>query len=310
MSYYKVTAGQNLYDVALHIYGSVEGVTDLLMNNPSLSFNDKLNAGDTLLYSDGLVINPEVTAYYKNQRIVPSGGERGVYPKYFTMPRIADIYLDSDKTTAGFSISGTGGIEIDWADNTPPERILLGDNVRKLYHTFDNAVSGRRKIGIYGDMTIGTIDLTDLRAGDVYFLEPVTAQKFTHANCTVNIAYAAMLRGVYEMNLKDISAGSLLPLLKIRSLMALDISGQYLKSHVVDEYLIGLVRHYYGRRSCTVTMTCTPSGEYREPARDGNLNYILTTGMEAVWVITNEPAWNEGGFWKFIIDDKTYTGER
>lgn len=37
--------------------------------------------------------------------------------------------------------------------------------------------------------------------------------------------------------------------------------------------------------------------------------YRIASGMEAVWVILHEEAWNEGGAWKFIIDDITYTVE-
>ena len=35
MGSYRVVAGQNIYDVALHLYGSVEGIVDLLVNNPA-----------------------------------------------------------------------------------------------------------------------------------------------------------------------------------------------------------------------------------------------------------------------------------
>ena len=38
MGKYRVVAGQNIYDVALYLYGSIEGVVDLLINNPDLSF--------------------------------------------------------------------------------------------------------------------------------------------------------------------------------------------------------------------------------------------------------------------------------
>ncbi|MCS2956861.1 hypothetical protein NXX53_06170 [Bacteroides salyersiae] len=42
MGKYTVITGQNLYDIALHIYGSIEGIVDLLMNNPDLSLCDNL----------------------------------------------------------------------------------------------------------------------------------------------------------------------------------------------------------------------------------------------------------------------------
>ena len=48
MGQYTVITGQNLYDVALDIYGSIEGITDLLLSNPALSMMSELRAGQTL----------------------------------------------------------------------------------------------------------------------------------------------------------------------------------------------------------------------------------------------------------------------
>ena len=42
MGSYRVVTGQNIYDVALHLYGSVEGIVDLLVNNPALSLETVL----------------------------------------------------------------------------------------------------------------------------------------------------------------------------------------------------------------------------------------------------------------------------
>lgn len=31
--------------------------------------------------------------------------------------------------------------------------------------------------------------------------------------------------------------------------------------------------------------------------------------MEAIWMLTHEPVWNEGGAWTFIINQTIYTYE-
>jgi hypothetical protein len=36
MGKYTVTGRQNLFDIALHLYGSIEGIIDLMMSNTSL----------------------------------------------------------------------------------------------------------------------------------------------------------------------------------------------------------------------------------------------------------------------------------
>lgn len=65
MGRYITTHGQNLYDVALHIYGSIEGIVDLLMNNTTLSLNDNLKAGIELVYTDNFIINSDTAHYLK-----------------------------------------------------------------------------------------------------------------------------------------------------------------------------------------------------------------------------------------------------
>ena len=60
MGKYRVVAGQNIYDVALYLYGSIEGVVDLLINNPDLSFATTLTAGRAPVSADGLVLRGEV----------------------------------------------------------------------------------------------------------------------------------------------------------------------------------------------------------------------------------------------------------
>ena len=62
MGNYRVITGQNIYDVALHLYGSIEGIVDLLINNPGLSLETELRTGQELTYTDGFIINADVVA--------------------------------------------------------------------------------------------------------------------------------------------------------------------------------------------------------------------------------------------------------
>ena len=63
------------------------------------------------------------------------------------------------------------------------------------------------------------------------------------------------------------------------------------------------------RQEKSMTLTVRPSGVYREPERDDRLNYILSCGMEAVWLLTHEEAWNEGAPWRFSICGEEYVYE-
>lgn len=310
MGKYVVTSGQNIYDAALHIYGSIEGIVDLLMNNTDLSLATDLKSGDELTFTDGYIINADIVSYNRIHKIVPSNGERNVYYKEATLPLLIEIIIDNLETSTGFIASGTGKMQVDWGDNTPLESITLSDAIQPTHHLFDNLVSKRRKIRIYGDMLFKFLDFTPLKAKAIYLLKPVYAEKFVLTDSSVHIGFLSLFYGIYDLDLSGLDTDNLSVLLECKQLMNLELSKLDAPQSVIDDYLISMVKFYYGRRNCTVILTCHPSGEYREPVRDEKQNYILTSGKEAIWVICNEPAWNEGGKWKFIIDNEIYTSEK
>ena len=106
MGNYRVITGQNIYDVALHLYGSIEGIVDLLINNPDLSLETELRTGQELTYTDGFIINADVVAYNGMHGIVPSNGERHVYPKTFTLPLAVVLTLAAGIITVQCAVSG------------------------------------------------------------------------------------------------------------------------------------------------------------------------------------------------------------
>ena len=54
MGVYTVKPNQNLFDVALHLYGSIEGLFDLLISNPELNMTSDLVYGQELIYHEGI----------------------------------------------------------------------------------------------------------------------------------------------------------------------------------------------------------------------------------------------------------------
>ena len=52
MATYKVKLGQNIWDVAMQLYGSVEGILDLLISNDWLDMTTDLEVGMDLEYHD------------------------------------------------------------------------------------------------------------------------------------------------------------------------------------------------------------------------------------------------------------------
>lgn len=310
MGNYRITNGQNLYDVAMHIYGSIEGITDLLICNPKLSMASDLKSGDELIYTDDLIIDADTVAYLRRNNIVPANGERHVYFKEAQSIQVMEVRAASGYTSAEFSASGTGFVEVDWGDNTPLEKIELVDDLTTYHHSFDNTISTLRKIRFYGDFRLRQLDITALHPSSVFVLSPIYIGELSICGSSASLDFLPMLRETYRIDLSDMKVRDLSPLVECRDLRWLDLSRIDTLQETLDNYLIALVREHYGRRSCAVTLTETPSGEYAEPSRDEDLNYKINTGMEALWLLVNEPAWNEGGLWSFDINGSIFINEQ
>ena len=240
--------------------------------------------------------------------IVPSNGERHVYPKTFTKPFVVAFSLSTELLSIKCSVSGVGTLEIDWGDNSDAEVILLSDKPQTLSHIFDSKVRKRRRIRWFTDACFKQVDWTGLQPNSVIILQPVSIEELTIKDTTLTLDSLQMVSGIYSLNLSGITCGNLKPLVECRELMELDLTDANVKTSVLDEYLIALVEKYGNRRNCTVTLTTQPSGIYQEPERDESTGrYNIVSGMEAVWVITHEESWNEGGKWKFIINGKEYS---
>ena len=308
MGRYRVTAGQNLYDVALHIYGSIEGIVDLMMCNTDLSLDDNLRVDKELIYSDDFIINADVVAYNEMHGIVPSNGEHHVYPKYFTKPLAAVCSLSPEVLSVKCSVSGVGTVEIDWGDNSDVEIVTLTDKPQALSHIFDSKIRKRRRIRWFTDAYFKQTDWSGLQPTSIVVLQQIYVEELTIKFATLTLDSLQMVSGIYSLNLSGLACGNLKPLIECRELMELNLTDANVKPSVLDEYLIALVERYGNRRNCTVTLTTEPLGVYREPKLNVDTGrYEISSGMEAIWVITHEESWNEGGKWRFIINDKEYS---
>ena len=309
MAEYIVTAGQNIYDVALHLTGSVEGIVDLLVSNPSLSLDESLTPGQRLQYTEGFILDADVRAYFERCGIVPACGERHVYPKSFSAPETVRFDTLPTLKAAEFAVSGRGTLEVDWGDNSQPERIALAEHVRTFRHLFDSDVRVRRRIRWYFDGELRTADWSGLAPQRILLLRPLPVESLTLNDIACNPDAFALLEGILSLDMRGCTLTTLQPFLGLGSLRSFDMRSARMRSAAADEYLLSLVAHYGLRRSCEVWLPVTPGGEYREPARHDGASYTPASGMEALWVLLHEEAWNEATPWIFHIEDKTYTYE-
>lgn len=74
MQVYKVKRNQNIFDVAVSTHGSIEGIFDLLINNPDLSFHSQLKEDEEIYWDEEFIIYDSIVNTLQSEHIVPANG--------------------------------------------------------------------------------------------------------------------------------------------------------------------------------------------------------------------------------------------
>lgn len=292
MPKYIVKPNQNLFDVALHIYGSIEGLFDLLISNPELNMTSDLMYGQELEYHDDFVLNDSIVSEFKKQGIAPSSGARKVYFKRPDADLLMFIGVNADTSYVSLKASGEGTMIIDWGDNSPLEHISLVDSTKLIEHYFDNETEERR-IRVYGDtqtLKFTKLDTTGI-GGTLLLCKPIVVDEYTCIDRGFSLLGLSLFEGTYKISLNKNYITSLLPIAD-QHLQELDLTdAHYATDAVLDDYLEYIVANYNDRRPCTIRLTSVPSER----------------GYAAINTILNEPEWNASDTWKFYINNQLYS---
>ena len=289
MAQYQVSSNQNIFDIALHLYGSIEGIYDLLMSNPWLTMKSEIPKGTILEYHDYFVISPGIVSEINNQQLIPANSERKVYFKKTDAPCVIQLIVPTEAIKIAFVWSGEGDVIIDWGDNSPLEIIQLKSTVEEYLHYFDNNVDNRI-IKVYGDFSLRVWD-TSGNEGTLYVIRPIIVDEYISQIGKVNFEGLPLLKDTYLLDLSNRTISDLSPIYDM-SLQILDLRNVIFKyPSVLENYLTNLVTNYGNRRACTVYLSETPT----------------QTGMNAINTIINEVAWNDPNKWVFNINGNIYT---
>lgn len=292
MAKYIVKPSQNIFDIALHLYGTIEGVFDLLITNPWLNMNTDLITGTELEYHEMFMINEPVVNKLKEDGIVPANSERHIYYKAPSEELVAVCDISPLLPMAGCIVGGEGTLIIDWGDNSSLEHIRLSHTNQTVKHYFDNNVEYRR-IRFYGDATtmkFTYLNITEL-GGGLLVTRPIVVDEYVSYANGFTLSGLFLFTGTYSVDLQRCTVSSLLPVAD-KNLQELNLTDvRYVNKNVLDEYLQYIVANYGTRRGCTVHLTTEPSA----------------AGWEAIRTILSEPEWNTPSPWKFIINGVTYT---
>lgn len=291
MATYTVKSNQNIFDVAMSIYGTIEGLFDLLITNPEISMASELRYGQTLSYHSEYVLNSSIVESFASNKIIPTNGERHTYFKTPEEPLLIVFAPKPEFTYVGFKAAGEGTMIVDWGDNSQLESIILGGNSVKVEHEFDNETD-KRRVRVYGNnetLSFTALDTTEMSSA-MLLCRPLTVDEFVCRAHIYSLTGMALLKDTYKVDLKSSLVSDLTPIgdLELQELNLEDV--YFERIDVLDDYLEYIVRHYNDRRPCTVYLSTEPSSR----------------GLFAINTILNEPEWNVSDTWKFYINNELY----
>lgn len=207
MAQYKVRSGQNIYDVALTLYGSIEGIIDLLASNSQITMETTLKQGMILEYHEDFIVNHDINLWIQNKGIIVKNGEHTCHVvdmeslvKNHIQTQHFDIYSQLQNLSADerdmywstlfmprmiirqigltakllFKLKSDKHFIVDWGDCTNPE-IIEGVSKLNIEHCYKG--SGQHIITLYGDFAFDNLDLTEIN-GMYYPLNEIHADTF------------------------------------------------------------------------------------------------------------------------------------
>lgn len=289
MATYIVKQAQNIWDVAISLYGSVEGVFDLLISNPGIGMTTDLSPGMGLEYHPDFIINQGIVDWILANVKTPANKERNVYFNNSESPLKAIGLVPESEEHVCFSVCGQGVMTVDWGDNSGLQSIPLTNTMSVIEHYFDNVTSCRR-LKFYGDFEIETLDFTKF-TGTLYPVAPIMVDEFvSHANRGL-LTGLLLFKGTNKVDLRYSNISSLDSVVDM-SLQSLDLRGaRFASVDVLDDYLEHLVANHGTRRGCTVYLSSQPTER----------------GMAAINTLISSDEWNSQHPWAFIINDTIYT---
>ena len=108
---YTVRSGQNLYDVALELYGSIEGIFDLLISNDDVSLDSVLTRGKELSYNEEFMIEQSLPEWFKSNNVIVKNGYH--YLESIDMQSVFLDFVNASNTYVAKLIK-TGQMSVDY----------------------------------------------------------------------------------------------------------------------------------------------------------------------------------------------------
>lgn len=207
MPKYKVRSGQNIYDIALTLHGSVEGIFDLLVSNDWLTMETTLSQGMQLNYHEEFIVNKNISQWLRENNILVRNGDHifryldidGLMKRHFQefhtgqldsieslSPDEQDVFWagmitprlmirqQGQLSTIQLQLKPDRHLIIDWGDYSDAQ-IIEGSSLEEIEHCYKG--SEVHSIIFYGDFEFYSLNLNNVN-GVHYPLGTIIADHF------------------------------------------------------------------------------------------------------------------------------------
>lgn len=310
MATYITKKQQNIWDVSTELYGSIEGVFDLLISNKWLSLSSEIDAGTELEYHDYFSVNSEIKNDIAERKMSIVNGERSVYfsesTEYGSVVKESDsgrvgaaymIVLTYDEVeNAKVEISYTAQSErgckvvVDYEDGyTVCRSVSSRPTSGRISHTYAYLDASHRVLmRLDGECVFSELSIMTANCSAVCMVvRPVNCQSFA-SNASLRLEHLSLLRSFNKAHLTSCDANTvMLPL--ARCAMLTQVRLDDFSAGQIEEYLQDVIDNYGTRPACNVTI---------------NTHERLTDrSMELIAQIKSEPEWNAPTAWVFNVNN-------
>lgn len=168
MKTYIVKTKQNIFDIALQLHGSVEGVFDLLLSNETLTFDSIISVGTKLNYHEEFIINDDVVKWFDDNNVVVRNGQKIIEAVQEGLPRMMILQYGHDCAFT-FKLK-SGNLVVNWDDASIPQIYTVSDGAVEAAHYYRGV--SHHTIQLYGDFSFTELNLSDIN-GTYYLLDEV-----------------------------------------------------------------------------------------------------------------------------------------
>lgn len=189
MSTYVSKSGQNIYDIAVTLYGTVDGIVYLLINNPSLSLDAPIPAGTEIEYDSDYVINKDLVDWFSDNEVVVKNGNHTVedidiktaiqewaesnninlsleedtavdtYYDFLSIPKM--MFEHTGRVFYfGMRMADNSFAVIDWGDNSTFTYFNETDADKLIDHYYKD--DGLHRVIVYGGNSYRSLDLSQI----------------------------------------------------------------------------------------------------------------------------------------------------